>query len=93
MRADLRAVGNFPLSNDKFMVLVTTGRSSDTQFLSSHVGIGSRLHEEDGDFMMTSLTDSSDIDENSTSEKSHGLVSENFDESDIAESLRLFLIC
>ena len=64
MRADFRASGKFPLKNDKLMILVMIGRSSSTHFLTIHVGIGSMLHDDAGDFIMISLTDSSDIKEN-----------------------------
>ena len=52
--------GKHPFWKDRFTILVMTGTSSSTHFLSSQVGIGSRSHDVDGDFMMISLTASSD---------------------------------
>ena len=40
------------------------GNSSFRHFLSNHVGIGSRLHEVDGDFTIISLTQSSETGKN-----------------------------
>ena len=37
------------------------GTSSSAHFLRSHVGIGSRLHDVEGDFIIISQTESSDI--------------------------------
>ena len=71
MTADLRSSGNFPFINDKFTILVIMGRSSLTHFFSNHVGMGSREHVEDGDFIIMSRTVSSDINEKSENEESH----------------------
>ena len=61
MCADFKVSGKHPFWKDRFTILVMTGTSSSTHFLSSQMGIGSRSHDVDGDFMIISLTASSDI--------------------------------
>ena len=46
-----------------------TGNSSSKHFLSNHVGIGSRLQEVEEDFIIISLTKSSETGENSKNEE------------------------
>ena len=68
-----------------------TSKSSSKHFLSSHVGIGSRLHEVDGDFIIITLTVSSDTGENSGNEELYES-SMDMETSVFDESLRKKLI-
>jgi hypothetical protein len=67
------------------------GRSSFIHFLSSHVGMGSRLHVVDGAFMIMSLTESSDAKRNSESEEEHESET-GIDMSHFGASIRSYLI-
>ena len=51
------------------MILQMIGSNSFIHFLSNHVGMGSRLQVEEGDFIMISLTASLDIVANSENDE------------------------
>ena len=72
MCADFKVSGKHPFWKDGFTIVVMTGTSSSTHFLSSQVGIGSRSHDVDGDFMMISLTASSDTVDKSENVETQG---------------------
>ena len=53
------------------IIWVMIGNSSLRHFLSNHVGMGSRLHEVDGDFIIISLTQSSETGKNDENDELH----------------------
>ena len=65
MLACFKEFGKYPCTIDKFTIFVIIGRSTFKHFFTSHVGIGSKSHDVEGDLDTMSRTTSSDTDENS----------------------------